>query len=208
MKKLVLAALLLSVLAFGAPARAECSGTEASAGISDVFHARFGDIKLDVRTIGSPLTVGQPPATAAGVCTDGSAGPTRGMHLLITDVSSNTTLCSMWTPDIGSYDPFGFGLVLGAGIRLTHDEAHPCGVAATWDSVVYATGVALNGYDPARLRFPSAEEDAFGSSVGIGVGAVVSGEIWWATGSVSSLTTGSDLSGSYARGVGVVNWVQ
>lgn len=206
MKRLALTAVLLSAFAFGGVARAECS---MSAGLSDVFHTRFGDIRIDVRTIGSPLTLGQPPATAVGVCDDGSAAPSRGMHLLITDVSSDTVLCSTWTHDSAAYDPFGFGLVLGAGIALPRDADHPCGVAATWDPVSYATGVAVSGHDPTRVRFPAVEEDAFGSSVGLGIGSVVSGEIWWTTvsgpGSVSA-SVDEPAAGYFARGVGTVNW--
>jgi hypothetical protein len=211
MKRLMIAALLASAFAIGGTAHAACSGTAISAGVSDVFHTTVSGIELDIRVMGAPYSVGQPPVTAVGACTDGTAGPVREMHILITDTASSQTLCDRWLPyDAGSYDPFGGGVLLGAGILMQQDGDHPCGVNATWDPVGYAAGVALNGYDATRLRFADQESDAYGSSAGLGIGADFTGAggakegvIWWPAGSVS----GTDTSHTwYARGVGAANY--
>lgn len=207
MRRLAVVAILASCVAIPAGAHAACSDMAVAAGVSDTFHAQIENIRLDIRTIGSPMTLGLPPATAVGACTDGSgAGSVRGMHFLITNVTTNEKLCDRWSTDTGSYDPFGFGLVLGAGIHLSKDDARPCGVSATWDPVGYALGVP--GYDPTRVRFPAAESDAYGASAGIGIGSVVAGgEIWWTTASGVESVLGTDtVTAYYSRGAGIAYW--
>jgi hypothetical protein len=217
MKRFMIAAVLLSTVGFGGAAHAQCATAGGAAGVSDIWRAQFGALRLTIRTIGSPLTVNEPPS-GVQVCSDGSGGVTRALYFTLRDTDTNTVLCDTWidntptgvppsSPEYLGFDPFGFGMVLGAGIHIPNDGAHPCGVNAAWDPVGYATNVALGYASPTRLRFPDTEHDKYGASAGLGIGSIVSGSLWWTTadGKVTKTVT-DEYNGSYARGVGVATW--
>ena len=131
MKRVMLAALIVSAATVGGVAHAGCTGTGTSAGVVDLYTTQIGVLKADVRIVGAPLPPPGPTVTAASVCSDGTVGPAAAMQLKVTDTRFNWIYCNEWMPlEPGVFEP----TVNGGIFRMQEAEGVECGINGTFNT--------------------------------------------------------------------------